>query len=141
MPILEAFLHKHRIGQKKVKIDSQAMIMLEDYHWPGNVREVENVIQRAIVLSGGEDIRSEHIVIDAALAIDQPEVKTEQVVNVEKSNLKQNETNMILQALEVGNGSRKYAAEKLGISPRTLRYKLARLKEQGVDVPPAYGMA
>lgn len=140
MPILEALLQKHQVSSKKVKIDDQAMGMLEAYHWPGNVREVDNVIQRAIVLSGGEDIRSEHIVIDAALTVDQFSVEPEKAVVPVKSNLKQNETNMILEALEVGHGSRKYAAETLGISPRTLRYKLARLKEQGVEVPPAYGM-
>jgi two-component system response regulator FlrC len=39
--------------------------------------------------------------------------------------------------LRVGNGSRRVAAEKLGISPRTLRYKLARLRESGVCVPAA----
>ena len=45
------------------------------------------------------------------------------------------ERRLILEALEEGRGSRKYAAEKLGISPRTLRYKLAKLREMGIDVP------
>lgn len=141
MPIIEVLLHKHQAGRKRVQIDMQAMQKLEAYHWPGNVREVDNVIQRAIVLSGGDDINSDHIIIDPALAIDQPSINVNIPSCADKNNLKQNETNMILQALEVGKGSRKYAAETLGISPRTLRYKLARLKEQGVEVPPAYGIA
>jgi two-component system, response regulator FlrC len=51
--------------------------------------------------------------------------------------LRSREREIILQALSEGGGSRKYVAEKLGISARTLRYKLARLKEQGVAVPKA----
>ena len=49
--------------------------------------------------------------------------------------LKDHERRLILTALEEGHGSRKFAAEKLGISPRTLRYKLARLRDAGVAVP------
>jgi two-component system response regulator FlrC len=43
----------------------------------------------------------------------------------------------IMDALRVGNGSRQVAAERLGISPRTLRYKLARLRQAGIEVPAA----
>jgi len=53
--------------------------------------------------------------------------------------LKSRESEMILDALKACNGSRKAAAEALGISPRTLRYKLSRLREQGIRVPEAYG--
>ena len=49
--------------------------------------------------------------------------------------LKTREFEMILDALRVDNGSRKAAAERLGISPRTLRYKLARMRDQGIAVP------
>jgi two-component system response regulator FlrC len=51
------------------------------------------------------------------------------------NSLDQTERDLILDALRSGHGSRRDAAEKLGISPRTLRYKLARLREAGVDVP------
>jgi two-component system response regulator FlrC len=47
------------------------------------------------------------------------------------------ERGLILDALRVGNGNRREAAERLGISQRTLRYKLARLRDAGVDVPSA----
>ena len=92
-------------------------------------------MQRAIVLAGGETILKEHIIIDESLDVAAVDTHSEEV------NWKENETNMILHALEKGNGSRKYAAEKLGISPRTLRYKLAKLKQNGVEVPPAFGAA
>ena len=48
--------------------------------------------------------------------------------------LKDREQQLILEALKAGNGSRKYAAERLGISPRTLRYKLARMRDSGISV-------
>jgi two-component system response regulator FlrC len=48
--------------------------------------------------------------------------------------LKDREQQLILEALKAGNGSRKYAAERLGISPRTLRYKLARMRDAGISV-------
>jgi two-component system response regulator FlrC len=53
--------------------------------------------------------------------------------------LRSRERRLILDALREGHGSRKYAAERLGISPRTLRYKLARMREAGLDVPAVNG--
>ena len=79
-------------------------------------------------------ILPEHIFLDEHEEIKHKEIQQE-------GSLKENETSMILHALEEGNGSRKRAAEKLGISPRTLRYKLARLKDQGIEIPPAFGVA
>jgi two-component system response regulator FlrC len=54
--------------------------------------------------------------------------------------LRSRERRLILDALREGGGSRKYAAERLGISPRTLRYKLARMRDSGIDVPAASGV-
>jgi len=48
--------------------------------------------------------------------------------------LKDREQQLILEALKAGKGSRKYAAERLGISPRTLRYKLAKMRDSGIAV-------
>lgn len=132
-PIIEALLNKHKPMRNNLSISNEAIALLEGYQWPGNVREVDNVIQRAIVLSDSKEIQAHHIVIEDIVQANETKVEKKD------ENLKQAETNMILQALQVGNGSRKYAAEKLGISPRTLRYKLARLKEQGIDVPSAFG--
>ena len=133
LPILESLLRKHSKSSGLISIDESAKETLLNYHWPGNVREVDNVVQRAIVLANGGMICREHIIIEDSLNAAEPDKL------LHETNLKENETNMILHALEKGNGSRKYAAEKLGISPRTLRYKLAKLKENGVDVPPAFG--
>jgi len=56
-----------------------------------------------------------------------------------EEDLRVREQRLILDALCEGHGSRKRAAEKLGISPRTLRYKLARLRESGVEIPALFG--
>lgn len=135
LPILESLLHKHHSAGGAICLHDDAKEMLLNYHWPGNVREIDNVVQRAIVLANNNTISREHIIIEDSLSIVSVENNSDEI------NLKDNETNMILHALEKGRGSRKYAAEKLGISPRTLRYKLAKLKENGVDVPPAFGTA
>ena len=132
-PIIESLLYKYRDIRGIMSLSESAKEMLIKYHWPGNIRELDNVIQRAIVLCDNQIISPEHIYIEESL--------NENVIAKEKGNLKENETSLILHALKEGNGSRKRAAEKLGISPRTLRYKLARLKDEGVDVPSAFGMA
>ncbi|MCW9047944.1 MAG: helix-turn-helix domain-containing protein, partial [Gammaproteobacteria bacterium] len=63
------------------------------------------------------------------------QVKIDTVQDSELVNgLKDREQQLILEALKAGNGSRKYAAERLGISPRTLRYKLARMRDSGITV-------
>ncbi len=134
LPIIESLLYKYRDIRGKVTLSDDAKKKLMEYHWPGNVRELDNVIQRSIVLCTRDVILSEHVFLDEYSDVQIKEIQQE-------GSLKDNETNMILHALEEGNGSRKRAAEKLGISPRTLRYKLARLKDQGIDVPPAFGVA
>ena len=134
LPIVESFLYKYRNIAGMTTMSDAAKDKLVTYRWPGNVRELDNVIQRSIVLSNGGLILPEHIFIE-------DDKKEECVIEIKQSSLKDNERNLILHALKEGKGSRKHAAEKLGISPRTLRYKLARLKDEGVDVPSAFGMA
>jgi len=86
-------------------------------------------------LSSGSEITSENIVFDALVETRE----TEQKINFSGSSrgLKDSEQDMILDALRRSNGNRKIASENLGISGRTLRYKLAKYKEQGVSVPEA----
>ncbi len=136
LPVAETLLNKHKLTAGKVAISQAAKEKLIAYHWPGNIRELDNVIQRSIVLSDGNEIMPSHIFIDEENQKLDPEDH-----HPCDNTLKDNERSLIIRALEEGKGSRKHAAEKLGISPRTLRYKLARLKDEGVDVPPAFGIA
>ncbi len=133
LPIIESLLYKYRNIAGIATISDTARDKLVSYRWPGNVRELDNVVQRSIVLSNGGLILPEHIYIE--------DEKHDEKIEISQSSLKDNERNLILHALKEGKGSRKHAAEKLGISPRTLRYKLARLKDEGVEVPSAFGVA
>ena len=107
--------------------------------WPGNVRELDNVMQRALILCQGEAIEPADIVIEPATGgITGPSPRTTAPVAVAEGlgeDLRSRERRLILEALAEGGGSRKYAAEKLGLSPRTLRYKLARMREEGIEIP------
>ncbi len=105
---------------------------LVDHKWPGNVRELENVIQRALILSDGEEIGPDALSFEIVPAEGGSEERLPGGLN---KDLKSLEEQIILDALRAGNGSRKDAAERLGISQRTLRYKLARLRDAGVAIP------
>ena len=109
---------------------------LVSYHWPGNVRELDNVMQRALILRTGNEIDADCIQITSE-AMFESESAAHTVhgeTSVLNNDLKGREQQLILEALRVGKGSRKFAADKLGISARTLRYKLARMRECGITV-------
>ncbi len=136
-------------------ITPAACARLMEHAWPGNIRELDNVMQRAMILHQGEGINLDDLVFEQMT----PAVSAKLGAGVTEStravvfehdedyedddaggdslggDLKDHERRLILTALEEGHGSRKFAAEKLGISPRTLRYKLARLRDAGVAVP------
>jgi len=126
------------------------------------VRELDNLLQRALILVNGPVIRPEHIQFELAndgaltgapvatlnvaapgaannLAAERnsPAASNAGAAGSLASSLGQAERDLILEALRTGQGSRREAAERLGISARTLRYKLARLREAGIDVPAA----
>ena len=105
-----------------------ALEVLRGYHWPGNVRELENVMQRAQVLSEGAPcIEAEHLALDAAARPCAAEGLA--------GGLWEEEARRIVDTLQHCHGSRKDAASQLGISDRTLRYKLAKIRETGMTVP------
>lgn len=122
LPVLTASA-KHKLGQ---------------YHWPGNVRELDNVIQRALILCNGKQIDASDLMIDvstlpAVTVI--PESTEQPKANILGSELRQQEHQIILDTLVACSGSRKRVADTLGISPRTLRYKLAKMREMGIELP------
>lgn len=133
--LLERSAGKH--SHQAPELSPEAVMKLQLYSWPGNVRELDNVIQRALILHSGNQIKAEDIQFET-------ENEHYDVALTEEQNdhsdglggdMKLHEQKLIIEALEAGNGSRKEAADRLGISPRTLRYKIAKLREQGVEIP------
>lgn len=109
-----------------------AVDLLLAHDWPGNVRELENVIQRALLFASGDTIAPEHIVFD------RPSRTAPSVMGDAPSTLGKvvqlSEFAAIRETLRQCNGSRIETARRLGISERTLRYRLARAREQGNDI-------
>src|SRR5690606_11165382 len=118
---------------------------LKVHSWPGNVRELENVIRRALLLAEGKpSIGPEHIVFDgtarlvpgelsAPIAVPHPAADTG--TGKRLSNIVQlSEARAIMATLDACGGSRVQAARQLGISERTLRYRLASFREAGLAV-------
>lgn len=138
-PLAEALLLKHA---QKMRIDSaqlspSALSKLEAHGWPGNVRELENVIQRALILCGQGRVSEDHIVFDmisAPKVDEQQEEDAMEAASILGRGVQQHEFRIIAQALIDAKGKRKEVAEKLGISPRTLRYKIAKMRECGIEV-------
>jgi len=138
LPLANHFIARYCSGAGTTpKLTDAACERLLQHAWPGNVRELDNVIQRALILLGCDRIDADDLVFEAVTAEAGigAGVSSGQVSGRLGSDLRHHEYELILQALQSGDGSRKAAAERLGISPRTLRYKLAKMRELGFPVP------
>ena len=139
LPLAELFLSKYQPADRPLKLDIPAAEKIRRATWQGNVRELENCIQRAVILSQPDGlVREEDVVITEPLLSVEAAHAEAQVEDPQArldGDLKQREHELICEALEASGGKKKEAAERLGISPRTLRYKLARLRECGVALP------
>jgi len=101
-------------------------------------RELENAVERAVIMATGNEIDAGDIYFEGPVEAEAAPSAAEPVVAAPlDGDLRAREKHLIVEALQDVKGSRKEAAQRLGISPRTLRYKLARLKEQGVAIPSA----
>ncbi|MFT4720571.1 MAG: two-component system response regulator FlrC [Candidatus Azotimanducaceae bacterium] len=135
-------IYSRRMNRAMVELDDSAVNALRQYAWPGNVRELENVVQRALILQQGGYVTEEDLFLDPMGACDtasnNDDVMTmAQVAGDDESleeNLKFKEFQLIIDVLKKEHGSRTRTADKLGISARTLRYKLARMRDSGIDL-------
>ena len=126
-----------RPGERIPALSAEAAHVLLTHSWPGNVRELDNVMQRAVILANGPVIQATHIHIEASapsLADPIPATAASPQPAALSESISATERDLILQALRSDNGNRQAMAKRLGISPRTLRYKLAKLREAGVEV-------
>ncbi|MCS6180436.1 sigma-54-dependent transcriptional regulator [Shewanella baltica] len=140
LPLARHLLVKHAKALNVAdvpELDENARRRLLSHRWPGNVRELDNVIQRALILRAGQVITANDIIIDAQDVILGGEDLDQFAAEPDGlgEELKAQEHVIILETLNQCQGSRKLVAEKLGISARTLRYKMARMRDMGIQLP------
>ena len=140
VPLARHFLVEKsvEIGRPGLVFSPEAEAALMAHPWPGNVRELENAVQRAMILAPGGVIGPECLGMSApkdAIWELPPEKPENDLLELEKTsdnkNMKDLEREHILRTMAEVGGSRKAAVERLGISERTLRYKLKQYKEEG----------
>ncbi|WP_295006466.1 sigma-54 dependent transcriptional regulator [uncultured Dechloromonas sp.] len=133
--------HGGRFGRTGMSLSSGAEAALAAHAWPGNIRELENVIQRALIMASGSAIGPEALnlvvrpvdgVAQASPLAAAPGTSPGVPEAAKKvDNMKDLERDHILRTLTEVGGSRKKAIERLGISERTLRYKLQQYRDEG----------
>ncbi len=147
LPLAERLLGKHvkKMNHAPVRFSGEAQAALLAHAWPGNVRELDNAVQRALILQQGGVIQPHDLCLTTPIGMAlAPAAPTPPVLPVTAApteapsalgdDLRRHEFQMIIDTLRSERGRRKEAAERLGISPRTLRYKLAQMRDAGMDV-------
>ena len=149
LPLAERLLtaRAKKLRQPVATLSSEARQCLLVHAWPGNVRELDNAIQRALILQQGGVIQPGDLCLDGVAGFAMPAKQSapapalEQPINDPLAgqpaalgdDLRRQEYRMILDALREERGRRKETADRLGISARTLRYKLAQMRDAGID--------
>ncbi|OQR26991.1 sigma-54-dependent Fis family transcriptional regulator [Pseudomonas sp. Bc-h] len=160
LPLAERLLAKHvnKMKHAPVRLSADAQKCLVGYSWPGNVRELDNAVQRALILQQGGVIQAEDFCLAGPITFalipapapvlqvlsgvptsvsvmdSSSEAVSGELAGALGEDLRRREFQMIIDTLRAERGRRKEAAERLGISPRTLRYKLAQMRDAGMDV-------
>ncbi|HKP85872.1 MAG TPA: sigma-54 dependent transcriptional regulator, partial [Blastocatellia bacterium] len=135
-PLVEFFVAKHSVGsQRKIRgLTPSARNLIMNYSWPGNVRQLESAIERAILLAEGDEINVE----DLPLEIRQegtPAAAFNFKLPPEGISFEELERSLITQAMEQTNWNITRAAKLLGLSFRTLQYRLEKfgMRKPGKD--------
>ena len=144
VPLARHFLAEHggRSGRPGLRLSLAAEAVLLGHGWPGNVRELENVMQRAVIFAAGDVVEADALHLSAAVfaagavrqvMVTEPPVAPAALSDGQKpDNMRDLEREHILETLNSVGGSRKLAGERLGMSERTLRYKLKQYRDAGL---------
>lgn len=146
VPLARHFLVEHggRSGRPGLRLSPAAEAVLVAHAWPGNVRELENVMQRAVILAAGDVVEADALhlspgvfasgAVRQSVAIEVPAAAVTAVPpdGQKSENMRDLEREHILETLSSVGGSRKLAGERLGMSERTLRYKLKQYRDAGL---------
>lgn len=135
LPLAQFFLDRHASGGN-FQINEEASRALVAYSWPGNVRELENVIQRALIMARGlilqvEDFQLPDLLSGSTAAGDQQD---SDVIRQMAPGRRGAEFQYVLDTLRQFDGHRTRTADALGITTRALRYKLAAMRDHGIDI-------
>jgi two-component system response regulator FlrC len=125
VPLARHFVARMAQGRAP-RFTPEAEAVLRSHAWPGNVRELENTIQRALIFASGDTIGAADIVLSA------PALRAAPGADAAATDIKSLEREHILATLREVGGSRKLAVQRLGISERTLRYKLQQYRLEGM---------
>ncbi|MBN1880794.1 MAG: sigma-54-dependent Fis family transcriptional regulator [Deltaproteobacteria bacterium] len=134
-----AFLEEcaKRLKRKVTDISDEAVASLEEYHWPGNIRELRNVIERAVIVCDGEVVEPKHLTLsgpdmESRTGGDDPLLATslpEEGIDFQKT-IENVSRELITKAIRTTDGNRSHAARLLGIPRQVLLYQMKKL---GID--------
>jgi DNA-binding NtrC family response regulator len=114
-------------GKNVRALEQDAMYILENYPWPGNIRELRNVIERATILAEGDFIEVKHL---PAMLVARGEESLPTLTLAPGTTVDEAERKLIILTLEHCRNNKTKAAEILGISLKTLHNKLNRIKDE-----------
>jgi two-component system response regulator HydG len=124
-------LHARESGRRITGIDPLTMDILSSYSWPGNVRQLRNVIRTALALGSGEILSPADIAMVADELVDEPLPQGMETCGLAGRSLQEIEQEAIIATLRQTSGNQTRAAKTLGISDRTLREKIKKYRRQG----------
>jgi two-component system response regulator FlrC len=149
LPLVSQFLSNYGPDDRQIRLSERAAEMMQQYSWPGNVRELQNVVQRALVLSNSDMIDEADLMFDeweshaaepnkaiellSAPAAVETIAATASEDGALSTAVKSSEYQAIMAAIR-SSSNRSEAAKKLGISPRSLRYKMAQFRDRGLPL-------
>lgn len=125
--LIDIFIKKYDIHKKIKTITPEALKLLRSYHWPGNIRELENVIERIVILNNDSSIKAENLPIEIYDA--RKKAKGSVIYFPEEGiNLEEVEKELIIKALNMSGQNQSRAAQLLGITRSALIYRMQKYR-------------